>query len=112
LEGDGMNVGQKADHVRAARDHGETGGHHCHWPDCDKDVPPAMWGCSRHWFALPPAIRTRIWRAYRPGQEDSKTPSETYVEAARAAQDWIRDNPDKWPKPPKAKPPNPQGSLL
>lgn len=25
-----------------------TGKHHCHWPGCDKLVPPAMWGCYPH----------------------------------------------------------------
>lgn len=104
-----MNIADKAAHVRAARDRGDTGGHHCHWPDCEKAVPPAMWGCPQHWFTLPSDIRTRIFRAYRIGQEDSKTPSESYVEAAHAAQEWIKAHPEKWPKP---KAPNPQGRLL
>lgn len=71
-----------------------------------------MWGCSRHWFALPKGIRDRIWRAYRPGQEDTKTPSETYVEAARAAQEWIAEHAQNWPAPKAPPPPDPQGSLL
>jgi hypothetical protein len=41
---------------------------------------------------LPADIRTRIWRTFRPGQEQTKTPSREYVEAARAAQDWIAAN--------------------
>jgi hypothetical protein len=86
-------VNTKADHVRAAKRANVTGGHHCHWPDCDKLVPPAMWGCTRHWFTLPVTIRNRIFRAYRPGQEDSKTPSGEYVEAAKAAQEWIKNRP-------------------
>lgn len=39
----------KADYVRAQ---GQTRPHHCHWPGCDKQVPPAMWSCKPHWFAL------------------------------------------------------------
>jgi hypothetical protein len=84
-----MNVGQKAAHVRAA---GQTRRHGCHWPGCDRQVPPAMWGCKAHWFRLPQAIRNRIWRAYRAGQEEDGRPSREYIDAARAAQDWIAAN--------------------
>jgi hypothetical protein len=49
-----------------------------------------MWGCKAHWFQLPKDIRDRIWATYQPGQEVSKTPSRQYIEAARAAQDWIK----------------------
>lgn len=45
--------------------------------------------CYPHWMKLPTDIRQRIWDAYLPRQEVTMTPSETYVEAARAAQDWI-----------------------
>ena len=65
--------------------------HTCHWPGCGKAVPPAMWGCRQHWFALPKRLRDRIWATYRPGQEIDKRPSETYLDAAKAAQDWIRE---------------------
>jgi hypothetical protein len=63
--------------------------HTCHWPGCPKKVPPAMWGCSKHWFALPLALRNRIWSTYRPGQEVTKTPSVEYLIAAREVQEWI-----------------------
>lgn len=63
--------------------------HRCHWPGCNRPVPPELWGCRRCWFGLPPPIRTRILRAYRKGQEITKTPSREYIEAAKAAQDWI-----------------------
>jgi len=86
------SVAIKADHVRAAKRGGEHRGHHCHWPGCDKLVPPAQWGCTRHWYMLPLELRRKIWRAYRIGQEDTKTPSREYVEVAREAQDWIRAN--------------------
>jgi hypothetical protein len=76
----------KREHVRAA---GQTRAHACHWPGCGRQVPPARWGCARHWFLLPAAIRNRIWRAYRAGQEETMDPGAEYVEAARAAQEWI-----------------------
>ena len=51
-----------------------------------------MWGCKQHWFTLPIEIRSRIWRAYQVGQEKFGRPSRAYVEAAHAAQEWIRAN--------------------
>jgi len=65
--------------------------HHCHWPTCNKAVPPAMWGCKQHWFKLPKTLRDEIWRTYKPGQEISKTPSQAYLMAANAVQKWIAD---------------------
>lgn len=64
--------------------------HTCHWPGCAKDVPPAMWGCRTHWFALPKHLRDEIWRTYVPGQEITKTPSMAYLTAARHVQEWIK----------------------
>lgn len=66
--------------------------HTCHWPNCGKEVPPAMWGCRAHWFKLPANLRSRIWATYRPGQEIDKKPSPEYMEAAKAVQDWIKEN--------------------
>lgn len=59
--------------------------HHCHATDCTKEVPPQMWGCKRHWFMLPLAIRNRIWQTYRVGQCDDMNPSRDYCLAARDA---------------------------
>ena len=67
----------------------QTRAHVCHWSGCGKQVPPAMWGCKAHWFALPKSLRDRIWATYRPGQEISMTPSAEYLAAAQAVQDWI-----------------------
>jgi len=80
----------KADYVRTQ---GQTRTHHCHWPGCAKQVPPAMWGCPTHWFTLPAVLRTRIWATFRPGQEVAGTPSTAYIEAARAVQEWIESQP-------------------
>lgn len=85
-------IGVKADHVRAAKAAGVTGKHDCHWPGCDKLVPPAMWGCTRHWYLLPVALRNKVWATYRRGQEVTKTPSREYVAVAREVRDWIIEN--------------------
>jgi hypothetical protein len=82
----------KADYVRSAIRSGRTDGHHCHWPGCERKCPPEAWGCYEHWRKLPKAIQVRIWRAFQPGQEKSKTPSAEYIAAAREAQDWIAAN--------------------
>ena len=66
--------------------------HLCHWPGCGRVVPPKLWGCRYHWMQLPKRIRDRIWNAYVPGQEVTKTPSREYLVAARAAQEWIREH--------------------
>lgn len=63
--------------------------HTCHWPGCNKAVPPAMWGCKPHWFKLPKALRNAIWKYYVPGQEITKTPSSEYLVVARLVQGWI-----------------------
>jgi len=85
------STSQKADYVRGEASKG-AGDHACHWPGCTKLVPPAMWGCKRHWFMLPLALRNKVWAAYRPGQEVSKRPSAEYVAVAREVQDWIARN--------------------
>jgi hypothetical protein len=92
-----MPIGQKVAHVLAA---GQTRDHDCHWPGCGRAVPPARWGCARHWKLLPKALRDAIWAAYRPGQEIDATPSRRYLEVARDVQRWIAQT-----HPPKAKVP-------
>lgn len=69
--------------------------HTCHWPGCDRAVPPALWGCKGHWFALPWALRRLIWKTYVAGQEITKTPSAAYIEAAKKVQAWIKDEIEK-----------------
>jgi hypothetical protein len=78
----------KRDYVRRQV---QTRKHHCHWPGCDEQVPPAMWGCKTHWYKLPRRIRDLIWAAYRPGQEIDMKPSAEYIRVARLAQEWIED---------------------
>ncbi len=73
---------------------GQTRDHHCHWPGCGASVPPAMWGCSKHWFMLPKVLRDRIWKSFRPGQETNWTPSREYLDVAHEVQRWIKENYD------------------
>jgi hypothetical protein len=84
-----MSIQDKADYVRSQE---QDRAHHCHWPSCDKQVPPAMWGCSKHWFSLPVHLRRKVWQAYEPGQEITMTPSDAYLSVAREVQDWIEKN--------------------
>lgn len=79
---------RKVAHVRDALG-GPSAGHHCHWPGCSELVPPAAWGCRPHWYSLPEHLRTRIWAAYRPGQEVAKNPSRQYLAVAKEVQAWI-----------------------
>jgi hypothetical protein len=65
-------------------------GHHCHWPGCPRKVPPALWGCRQHWYMLPFGLRRKVWATYRPGQDESKTPSREYIAVAQEVQAWIR----------------------
>jgi len=67
--------------------------HTCHWPGCDRAVPPKMWGCREHWFRLPKRLRDAIWRTYVPGQEITKTPTAAYISAAKEVQAWISRSP-------------------
>jgi hypothetical protein len=82
----------KDDKVKHVMSQGQTRVHHCHWPGCPRQVPPAAWGCRRHWFMLPRYLRDRVWAAYRVGQEQTMTPSPEYVAVARQVQRWIADN--------------------
>ena len=84
-----MTLSEKVYYVKRA---GQTRDHVCHWPGCERQVPPAMWGCRQHWFALPPALRSRIWKTFRPGQEVNAIPSREYLAAALAVQRWIREH--------------------
>jgi hypothetical protein len=83
------DIGAKVDYVKSQ---GQTREHHCHWPNCDAQVPPAMWGCRKHWYKLPARLRNRIWLAYEQGQEVNGTPSASYVQVAREIQNWIKQN--------------------
>ena len=76
----------KVRHVLAAP---QSRNYTCHWPGCDKQVPPARWGCKYHWQKLPNHLRQQIWTHYRPGQEEDGRPSLTYRHVAVMVQEWI-----------------------
>lgn len=80
---------EKVAHVRAQR---QDRRHACHWPECETQVPPAMWGCRTHWFKLPKRLRDAIWDEYIPGQEQRMDPSDNYLTIAREVQTWITEN--------------------
>lgn len=72
------------------RDDQPVAKHRCHWPGCEVEVEPKLWGCKHHWYKLPERLRRMIWIEYRPGQETTKTPSAEYVAVANAVQEWIK----------------------
>lgn len=71
------------------RQQGQVLRHRCMWPDCAVLVPLAMWGCARHWSLLPATLRKRIGRAYRDGVNNDTHPTRAYVDAHRAALEWV-----------------------
>lgn len=85
-------VGAKVRHVQRAT---QTRTHACHWPGCPLQVPPAMWGCKSHWYSLPKALRDKVWRVYRPGQENDMRPSREYLDVADEVQAWIAKSMDE-----------------
>lgn len=80
-------MNEKADYVRRQP---QDRRHECHWPGCTEQVPPAKWGCRKHWFKLPKRLRDKVWAAYVPGQERRMDPSEEYLAVAHEVQEWIR----------------------
>lgn len=63
--------------------------HKCPWPLCAARVDADLWGCKRHWYLLPPALRRALWEAYVPGQSMA-TASAAYLAAASAIDTWVR----------------------
>lgn len=39
--------------------------HKCFHPACDKQIDADLFGCRAHWYALPPDMRSRIWKTFR-----------------------------------------------
>lgn len=73
--------------------------HTCHARGCISVVPPKLFMCRAHWYALPKEHRDAIWATYRRGQEVTKTPSDDYLRAARAAIQYLAENTTRivWP---------------
>lgn len=85
------SVSAKAAYVRSQS---QTREHTCHWTGCERQCPPAAWGCRTHWYKLPKHLRSLIWATYEIGQEVSMTPSEDYIRAAHQVQEYIDSHPD------------------
>lgn len=83
------DIRKKVEHVLSAPNFRR---HHCHWPDCPTLVAPALWGCRKHWYMLPPVLRSRIWAAYKIQQELTLSPSPEYIAVAKETQEWIKKN--------------------
>lgn len=79
-------IAEKVEHVRRATQDRE---HTCHWPNCGRQVKPAMWGCKEHWFTLPKHLRDRIWATYVAGQEQTLSPSREYLDVTNDVDKWI-----------------------
>ena len=80
-------MNEKVKHVLKSK---QTRYHTCHWPKCPEQVPPAMWGCRKHWFMLPAYLRNKIWDAYQVGQEETMNPSEEYMSVMSEVQEYIK----------------------
>lgn len=63
--------------------------HHCHARGCDVATKPTMLMCARHWHMVPHHLQLAVWKAYRRGQCDDKSPSDAWREAAARAIDFV-----------------------
>ena len=59
--------------------------HHCHAINCKTKCKPEMLMCLKHWRMVSKASQKAVWDTYRPGQCDTKDPSnEWHIAADRA----------------------------
>ena len=65
--------------------------HHCHAAGCETPVAPSLFMCKRHWYMLPMLMRSAIWKHYRPGQENDKSITKEYSEAAQRAIKYLAE---------------------
>jgi hypothetical protein len=65
--------------------------HLCHATGCTTSVPPRMFMCRSHWFALPKQMRDDIWAEYVPGQEIRKDPTPEYMEITQRCIQYLED---------------------
>jgi hypothetical protein len=65
--------------------------HTCHAKKCKAVVPPSMLMCRGHWRMVPKGLQQKVWDEYVPGQEITKTPTMSYLHAARAAIDYVAE---------------------
>jgi len=67
--------------------------HLCHATGCTVAVPPKMFMCKRHWFALTERMRDEIWATYIPGQEIRKDPTDEYLNVAQRCIAYLERRP-------------------
>lgn len=65
--------------------------HLCHASGCPMAVPPRMLMCLKHWRMVPKRLRDAVWEHYVPGQERRGMPTSEYLEAARAAVQYVAE---------------------
>ena len=65
--------------------------HRCHALGCEKNVPPKMLMCLRHWRMVPVLLQRAVWREYVPGQEVRKDPTDAYLYVQAAAVNAVAD---------------------
>lgn len=65
------------------------GRHSCRWPGCENVVGARLWGCRKHWLAIPARLRADLWLEFRPGQEVDGSVTPGYARAARAIDEWV-----------------------
>jgi hypothetical protein len=65
--------------------------HLCHAYMCDREVPPKLLMCLKHWRMVPQDIQRLVWRYYRPGQEIDKRPTAKYLEVMAMAITAVRE---------------------
>ena len=68
--------------------------HPCHWPDCDIEVSPKMWGCDEHWRSLPTYLRNLVHANYVPGQEITENPTKEYMRVMGLIDEWLSYTPE------------------
>jgi hypothetical protein len=59
--------------------------HTCHAQGCEKEIPPRLLMCLKHWRMVPLTLQAEVWRWYRPGQEVDKGPGYLYLVAMKNA---------------------------
>lgn len=64
--------------------------HECPAVSCAELVDHTKLACPRHWYWLPPALRNRVWSAYRNRASDPRG----HADAVAEAMAWYRAHPD------------------
>lgn len=65
--------------------------HACAALQCKEIIPSKMLMCGRHWRLVPRDIQSRVWAAYREGQEKCGPISDVYWVAMQNAISAVAD---------------------